>query len=579
MPVKSLTNKVWRVLPKVPPAFVHRFPQLPPLLLQLLYNRGITHPNDVLGFLRRELTFDNPFRLRDMNLAVDRVRRAIRRGENIVVYGDFDADGVTSSVLMAGVLKRLGARVRVYIPHRIDEGYGLNVKAMRKLAAAGTHLLLTVDCGIRSVEEVAYARSLGMDVIVTDHHSVGERLPPALAVINPKREDDPYPFKGLAGVGVAYKLAQALTRVERQLPLRRGPGIEDLEEYLDLVALGTVADIVPLVGENRTLVHRGLERLNRPARPGILALMEAAGIRPGNVDTMAIGFMLAPRINAAGRLASAGLAFKLLSARDLGEALPLASQLNTLNRQRQYLTQQAVERARAQIAAQEDNPIYIVEDEDFLPGIVGLIAGQITTATYRPTLAIHLEEEMSRGSARSIPEFHITRALDRVSHHLVRYGGHAAAAGFTVTNDRLPAFKEELVQVAREVLGEELPEPVVTVDAELDLDRVDWTTYEHIQRLAPFGEANPQPVFLSRNVLVQEGRAVGSEGKHLKLTLAQGRRVWPGIAFKLGHLASRLPSRVDVIYHLGVNDWNGQRALQLVVLDIREAQGDGGNVE
>ncbi len=573
-PVKSLTNKIWRVLPVAPRSFFQRFPHLRPLILQLLYNRGLTQVQEISAFLRRDLTFDNPFRLKDMNLAVDRIRRAIRRGENIVVYGDFDVDGVTSSVLISMVLKQLGARVRVYIPHRIDEGYGLNMSAMRKLASAGTHVLLTVDCGIRSVDEVAYARSLGMDVIITDHHSLGERLPPAGAVVNPKRHDDPYPFKGLAGVGVAYKLAQALTRVETQLPLRKGPGVENVDEFLDLVALGTVADIVPLTGENRTLVYRGLERLNHPQRPGLLALMEAAGVRPGTVDTMAIGFMLAPRINAAGRLSSAALAFKLLAAKDLGEALPLAFQLNTLNRQRQHLTHQAVERARAQIAAQVDNPLYIVEGEDFLPGIVGLIAGQITTATYRPTLAIHLEEKTSRGSARSIPEFHITRALDQVSHHLIRYGGHAAAAGFTVSNDRLNAFKEELIAVARDILGATLPEPSITVDAELDLSTVDWALYEDIQRLSPFGEGNPQPIFLSRNLYVHEGRAVGSEGKHLKLTFVSGQRHWSGIGFKLGFLASHLPSHVDVVYHLAVNEWNGQRSLQLVVLDIRPAQAD-----
>jgi len=567
--VKSLTDKHWRLLPRAPQEFIRRFEHLHPVVLQLLYNRGLSDPREIAAFLNRDLAQDNPFRLRDMHKAVDRLRRAIRGGEPIVVYGDFDADGVTSSVLMSLVLRRLGARVRVYIPHRVDEGYGLNKKAIRKLAAAGTRVLLTVDCGIRSVDEVAYARSLGLDVIVTDHHSVGDTLPPGLAVINPKRSDDPYPFKGLAGVGVAYKLAQALLRVEQQLPIGKGPGLEDERELLDLVALGTVADIVPLIGENRALVHQGLRLLNEPTRPGLLALMEAAGVRPGTVDTMAIGFMLAPRINAAGRLASAGLAFKLLAAQDLGEALPLASQLNTLNRQRQYLTQRAVEQARAQLEEQEGSPIYIVEGENFLPGIVGLIAGQITTATYRPTLAIHLEENASRGSARSIPEFHITHALDRVSEHLVRYGGHAAAAGFTVENAKLPAFKEALRDVARDILGDTLPEPVLTVDTELDLREVNWHLFEQIQRLAPFGEENPQPVFLSRGLHVRERRAVGSEGKHLKLTFQHEGRTWPAIAFKLGHLASILPPRVDVVYHLGINEWNGTRSLQLVVLDIR----------
>ncbi len=569
----SLTQKRWRVKPRAPQEQFNRLSHLPPVLVQLLYNRGLTEPAEVHAFLTYALPPDNPFRLRDMSKAVDRIRRAIRKGENIVVYGDFDADGVTSSALMALTLRALGARVRVYIPHRVDEGYGLNKKALKKIADAGTHLLITVDCGIRSVDEVAYAQALGMDVVLTDHHSIGPQIPPAYAVINPKREDDPYPFKGLAGVGVAFKLAQALLRVEQHVPLRKRGEVSLVEQdLLDLVALGTVADIVPLIGENRSLVARGLERLNQPQRPGLLALMEAAGVHPGTVDTMTIGFMLAPRINAAGRLSSAKLAYRLLMAEELGEALTLASQLNTLNRQRQYLTQQAVQRAQAQLAEQSSSPLYIVADPEFLPGIVGLIAGTITTATYRPTIAIHLEEEQSRGSARSIPEFHITHALDQVGDLLVRYGGHAAAAGFTIKNQNLPLLRERLQEVAWEQLGGTLPEPTLEMEMELDLRRVDWALFEQIQRLAPFGETNPEPIFLSRGLHVLEARAVGNEGKHLKLTLSTGHRQWSGIAFKLGHLANTLPRRVDVAYHLNVNDWNGQRTLQLVVVDIAASQ-------
>jgi len=571
--VISLTQKRWRVKPRAPQEQFNRLSHLPPVLVQLLYNRGLTEPAEVHAFLTYALPPDNPFRLRDMSKAVDRIRRAIRKGENIVVYGDFDADGVTSSALMALTLRALGARVRVYIPHRVDEGYGLNKKAIKKIADAGTHLLITVDCGIRSVDEVAYAQALGMDVVLTDHHSIGPQIPPAYAVINPKREDDPYPFKGLAGVGVAFKLAQALLRVEQHVPLRKRGEVSLVEQdLLDLVALGTVADIVPLIGENRSLVARGLERLNQPQRPGLLALMEAAGVHPGTVDTMTIGFMLAPRINAAGRLSSAKLAYRLLMAEELGEALTLASQLNTLNRQRQYLTQQAVQRAQAQLAEQSSSPLYIVADPEFLPGIVGLIAGTITTATYRPTIAIHLEEEQSRGSARSIPEFHITHALDQVGDLLVRYGGHAAAAGFTIKNQNLPLLRERLQEVAWEQLGGTLPEPTLEMEMELDLRRVDWALFEQIQRLAPFGETNPEPIFLSRGLHVLEARAVGNEGKHLKLTLSTGHRQWSGIAFKLGHLANTLPRRVDVAYHLNVNDWNGQRTLQLVVVDIAASQ-------
>lgn len=574
--MKSLTNKWWRIRPPAPPEQFRRYPRLHPVLVQLLYNRGLTEPDDVRAFLRRELPPDSPFLLADMPKAVERIRTAIRKGEPIVIYGDFDADGVTASALMAQTLRALGAQVRVYIPHRIDEGYGLNMRAIRKIAAAGTRLLLTVDCGIRSPQEVAYANHLGMDVIVTDHHSLGAALPPALAVINPKRAESRYPFRELAGVGVAFKLAQALLRVEQHVPvLPRHPVALSEEDLLDLVALGTVADIVPLIGENRALVAAGLAQLNAAQRPGVQALLEAAGVRPGNVDTMAIGFMLAPRLNAAGRLATAKLAFKLLTAPDLRTALPLAAQLNTLNRQRQYLTQRAVERAKEQVAAQAHNPLLVLVDPEFQPGIIGLVASHITSLLYRPTLAVHLEKEESRGSARSIPEFHITRALDQASDLLVRYGGHAAAAGFTVKNENLPALQERLVAIARETFGETPPQPVLEVDMELDLATVDWNLYRAVQYLAPFGEANPEPLFLSRGVTVLEAREVGSDGKHLKLTLAAQGRSWPAIGFKLGALAARLPRRVDVVYHLAANQWNGEPSLELVVQDIRPATEGG----
>ena len=567
----SLTGKHWRLHPPAPIHQFQRFPRLHPVVVQLLYNRGLVDPGEVAAFLKRDFPPYNPFRLRDLPRAVDRIRQAIRKRERIVVYGDFDADGVTASALMVSVLRALGANVRVYIPHRVDEGYGLNAPAIKRIAEADVRLLITVDCGIRSVAEVAYAQSLGMDVILTDHHSVGQQLPPAYAVINPKRQDDPYPFKGLAGVGVAFKLAQALLRVERHVPIFRDrPAALEEDDLLDLVALGTVADIVPLQEENRALVAAGLERLNDPARPGILALMEAAGVRPGTVNTMSIGFMLAPRLNAAGRLASAKLAYQLLMAPDLGTALPLASQLNTINRRRQSLTLRAVERAQEQLAAQEGSPIYFVQDPEFLPGIVGLVAGQITSLTYRPTFAVHLEGETSRGSARSIPEFHVTRALDECADLLVRYGGHAAAAGFTVRNEHLPALRERLAEVAQATFGDSLPEPALDVDAELDLGDVDMGLYNQVRLLAPFGEANPEPVFLTRGLRVRDARAVGHEGKHLKLAFEHQGRMWDAIAFKMGHLLSRLPHTVDVVYHLDLNEWNGTRTLQLVVQDLAE---------
>ena len=590
--------KRWEVYPPLPDSFRARFPHLSPLILQILYNRGITDPAEVETFLGGRLALDNPFKLKGMNEAVTRIRRAIRNSEPIAVYGDFDADGVTATALLTQTLEALGARVQPYIPHRVDEGYGLHREALTKLARQGVRLVITVDCGIRSVEEVAHARRLGLDVIVTDHHSVGPELPPALAAINPKRDDCPYSFKDLAGVGVAFKLAQALLRVENAMRRRNAPPIPLQEEdLLDLVAVGTVADIVPLLGENRYLVQRGLERLNPrlssppsippasggrldggktrydyPQRPGLRALMQKAGLKPGRVDTVAIGFMLGPRLNAAGRLDSAMLSYDLLRATDEALVTELAQKLDELNRRRQRLTLETLEWARAQIEEEGDAFLHLVAGEDVLPGIAGLVAGRLTEELYRPTAVVELGKELSRGSARSIPEFNITAALDRCADLLERHGGHAAAAGFTVKTENLPALKARLQEIAAEELAEQELVPTLSIDAEVRLDELNWATYELLRQLEPCGYANPTPLLLSRGVLVRDHRSVGSDGKHLKLTLSDGRMVWDAIAFRQGEWAGQIPECIDVVYTLEVNEWNDQLRLQLNVQDLRPSR-------
>ena len=581
-----LQAKRWEVYPPLPDSFRARFPHLSPLVLQILYNRGITDPAEVETFLGGRLALDNPFRLKGMNEAVTRIRRAIQRNEPMAVYGDFDADGVTATVLLVQTLEALGARVQPYIPHRVDEGYGLHTEALTKLAHQGVRLVITVDCGIRSVDEITQARRLGLDVIVTDHHSVGAELPPALAAINPKREDCPYPFKDLAGVGVAFKLAQALLRVANATRRRSDPPIPlREEELLDLVAIGTVADVVPLLGENRYLVRRGLERLNTPTphltsprkrgeewrgvRPGLRALMQKAGVQPGKVDAVTIGFVLGPRLNAAGRLDTAMFSYKLLRADDEAEAAELAQKLDELNRRRQQLTLETLERARAQIEEEGEAFLHLVAGKDILAGIAGLVASRLTEELYRPTVVVEWGEEFSRGSCRSIPEFNITAALDRCEDLLERYGGHAAAAGFTVKTKHLPALKARLQEIAAEELAEEELEPTLSIDAEVKLEEVNWATYELLQQFEPCGYANPPPLLLSRGVQVRDHRRVGSDGKHLKLTLSDGRVVWDGIAFRQGEWAGQIPELIDVVYTLEVNEWNDQSRLQLNVQDLR----------
>ncbi len=573
-------------MPAAPASHMARLSHIAPLIVQVLYNREVVDPGDVEAYLRGEARLDNPFRIKDMQEAVTRIRRALREGERIAVYGDFDADGVTATALMVQVLEALGGSVQPYIPHRVDEGYGLNHSALQELARDGFTLVITVDCGIRSTEEVAFARRLGLDMIVTDHHAIGAELPPALAAINPKRPDCPYPFKGLAGVGLAYKLAQALLRANEQVPIRPGsvPALAETE-LLDLVALGTVADLAPLLSENRALVRRGLEQLNQTQRPGLQALMAQASLAPGQVTATSIGFALGPRLNAAGRLDNAMVSYRLLQTGDVFEAAQLASQLERLNAQRQQLTATAVEHALALIDAEGgDRRLHMVASTEIPAGIVGLVAGRLVEHYYRPALVVELKEPHSRGSARSIAEFDITQALDNCAELglLVRHGGHAAAAGFTVETAKLPLLKAHLQELAAGQLGAEDLRPSVSIDAEVALGDLDWATFELLQQLEPTGHGNPQPVLMSRRLRVREARRVGNDGGHLKLTVTDPgagpwqETVWDAIAFRQGHWLERLPETVDLAYTLERNVWNGQLRRQLNVVDIRPAdQGAG----
>jgi single-stranded-DNA-specific exonuclease len=567
---KTLTIKPkrWQVAPPPPPGHMARFPGLSPLVVQLLYTRGLSTPSEVQTFLKGDWPEDNPFRLKGMNEAVTRLRQAIRQREPIAVYGDFDADGVTATALLVETLSALGAQAEPYIPHRVDEGYGLNEDALRELAQKGIKVIVTVDCGIRATDQVTYGRGLGLDIIVTDHHAPGEELPPAIAAINPKQADCRYPFKKLAGVGLAFKLAQALLRANRQIPVARGKVGFNEEDLLDLVALGTVADLAPLKGENRALVRRGLEKLNQPQRLGLQALISQAGVRPGQIRATTIGYVLGPRLNAVGRLDTAMASYNLLTTNSPAEARSLALELDEANRERQQLTVDTLEKAREQVLAiGEEERLFFVAAEDYLQGIVGLVAQRLTDEFYRPSVVVELGEETSRGSCRSIPEFNITKALDQCSDLLVKYGGHSAAAGFTVTNAKLEPLQQRLRQIATQQLeGQELL-PTLSIDAEVDLSEMNWATHALLEQLEPFGYANPIPLFLSREVIVRDARVVGE--RHLKMTLSDGRTVWDAIAFRQGGWAGKLPRRIDVVYTLEVNEWNEEKRLQLNVKDLR----------
>ncbi len=454
-----------------------------------------------------------------------------------------------------------------YIPDRVDEGYGLNDEALTILKKEkNADLVITVDCGIRSVREVEHANQIGLDMIITDHHSLGSKIPPALAVINPKRADSAYPELMLAGVGIAYKLAQALRQAF--------PDWVQFEEtdLLDLVALGTVADLAPLQGENRKLVMDGLKVLNSCKRPGLDALARVSGLKPGSMSAESISFALGPRINAAGRLSHAYDAARLLALNNFLMAHEQARKLNALNRERQRITTQLTKEAEEQI--DPEAPLLFAADSGFLPGVVGLVASRLTEKYYRPSIIIEQGEAESRGSCRSIPEFHITDALDQVQDLLVRHGGHAQAAGFTIGNENLPEFQRRMTEIATaELAGKELY-PTLVIDAEVDLLDIDWALFNVLQDLEPTGEANDKPVFMSRNVQVYSHRAVGQDGAHLQLEVGDpdGRTKLRCIAFRQGAWAGGLPERIDLAYMLGVNEWNGRKTLQLLVQDIRETQ-------
>jgi single-stranded-DNA-specific exonuclease len=569
---ESIRKNRWEIAPALEPKAQKQLGQFHPILSQILFNRGLKNPAQIQAFLEGHyLENSDPFLLADMDQAVRRIGKAIKDDELIVVYGDFDADGVTATVLLTEALRGLGlerSRVRPYIPDRVDEGYGLNMGAIEHIKEIGSSLIITVDCGIRSLAEVVYANELGIDVIITDHHSLGTKLPPAAAIINPKREDSAYPDRMLAGVGIAFKLAQALySSLPDQTEI-------NLDSLLDLVAVGTVADLAPLDAENRVLVSAGLQVLNQLQRPGFNALAAVSGLKPGAITAESIGFVIGPRINAAGRLDHAYSAARLLAVSNNYSARQLADELNSLNRKRQQLTAELGELAERMIDPRDQ--IIIAYDERFQSGLVGLVASRLVEKNYRPAIVIEKGPDVSRGSCRSIPEFHITEALDQTADLLVRYGGHSQAAGFTVRNENLEIFASRMRELAAEALSDQELIPVIEIDAEIQIADVDWALYENLVMLEPTGQGNPPPVFLSRNVEVVFKRAVGQDGSHLQLRFADANDGYkeqsiPAIAFRQGDWEPSLPNHVDIVYSIGLNEWNGQRTLQLVVKDMRPA--------
>lgn len=566
-------QKEWVLARPAPPEFLRQFDGISPILAQALHNRGYEDAESALRFLYSTELNEDPFTLTDMACAVRRIAAAIDAGELIAVYGDFDADGVTATVLMTQVLTALGAKVVPYIPDRVDEGYGLNSPALEALAAKGVALVITVDCGIRAVAEVEVGRRAGLDIVVTDHHSLGPELPRALSVINPKR-DETGNRTNLAGVGVAFMLAKALLRERWKNDRDNYPRDLRQSDLLDLVALGTVADIVPLNDPfNRRLVLHGLNTINEMRRPGIAALAKVARLRAGRIGAVDIGFGLGPRINAAGRLGSAMTAFNLLSAATVDEAQPYAEELQRLNLQRQQLTNQAQSVISERLDDAEGLSLIFEGDESLQPGIVGLVAGRLTERFYRPSVVLEIGGDVSRASCRSIPEFDITAALDETADLLIRHGGHAMAAGFTVHNSNIDLLREMLEAKASQVLSKRRLRPQLHLDLEIDLRAVTEDLVHELETLEPTGHRNPAVSFMSRDLRSLSCRRVGQDGNHLKLKLQRsGGPAIEAIGFGLGEWAQQMPRTVDAAYHVELNEWNGRRTLQMRLIDIRPAE-------
>ena len=538
---------------------------IPSLLACVLSARGVTEPEQAWKLLTPgEEPLLDPMLLKDMDRAVLRVTRALKRGETIAVYGDYDVDGITATCLLTDCLTRLGGRVRSYIPDRLEEGYGLNQEAVLHLAQQGVTLIITVDCGITAAREVEFARELGIDVVITDHHECKQAIPEAAAVVDPHRPDCPYPFKGLAGVGVALKLAMAAAGPDRAGLVFR--------EYADLAAVGTVADVMPMTGENRTIVQTGLAALAHPRRVGLAQLMEEAGLGDKPVTSVSIGYTLAPRINAAGRMGQADLAAELLLTRDPGRAAALAQELCALNRERQTIECEIFQECVQRLERRPQSGVILLADEHWHQGVVGIVASRLTEKYSCPAFMVCLDQGMGKGSCRSWGGVNLFHLLTQCQDLLEGFGGHAMAAGFTVREENIPALERRLRQlVLEEQAGEELPS-LLEIDAAVLPQELTVEAVEALDALEPCGAGNPRPVLVLTGAHVISAAQVG-RGRHLKLRL-EGRGVpLDAIFFSVdgSELGLTPGCRVDVAFYPQINDFRGVRSVQLQVVDLRHA--------
>lgn len=588
--------KKWNILPAPPAEFIDAHPELPPIITRLLWNRNLREQKQIDEFLNPDYSADihDPFLFKQMEKAVAIIFSAIAKEQNIMIHGDYDADGVCASMILVNTLKKLGAKnVDVFLPHREIDGYGLNSHTVKSFQEQKIDLIITCDCGISNFPEVEEAKQNGMRVIITDHHNVPEQLPNADAIIHPKVIGEDYPDKNLCGAGVAFKLVQGLLKrhQEKNKLLPDGQTHEGFEKWmLDMVAIATIGDMVPLLGESRTLTRYGLTVLNKTSNLGLRQLFIVAGIADENgkpkrqaYNSSTVGFKIVPRLNAAGRMDHANTALALLMAVEEKEAEKLAKQLDKNNTERQKLTEKLVNEALEQIkkTGQEKNPIIFAYQEKWPTGVLGLVSGKLKDTYNKPALAMGLSEGVICGSGRSIPEFNIIKNLQEMPEFFEKFGGHPQACGFSLKNkEQLEEFKKALGKKAEEQLtGIELI-PQITIEAEVNLEEVDWKLYDLLDKFRPFGQSNEEPKYMAQDVSVVSLDPVGQDGKHLKILVKHNTHlVRKTIAFGLGD-SQKHPEdwrknlkpgeKIDIVFSIGVNEWNGNRELELSVEDIKK---------